>query len=115
VFSHNVGVYNLTNENGMRAHVHLFGDSGFQVRNSIIDDYRSARLTYLVFNPIKFVAIPTRFKAKAANKVEGVSSQRTEAAKTLLSLMNSWVRLLLLMLTAIVGGSEVTWNTVLAI
>jgi hypothetical protein len=41
-------------------------------------------------------------------KERGVSWERTEAVKTLLSLINSWVRLFLLMLTAIVGGSEVT-------
>ncbi|MBA7632214.1 hypothetical protein ES703_39757 [subsurface metagenome] len=48
-------------------------------------------------------------------KERGVSRRRTEAVKALLSLISWWVRLFLLMLTAIVGGSEVIWNTVLAI
>jgi hypothetical protein len=41
-------------------------------------------------------------------KERGASWQRTVAAKTLLSWINWWVRLLLLMLTATIGGSEVT-------
>ena len=39
-------------------------------------------------------------------KGSGADSVKTEAEKTRLDLINSWVRLFLLMLTAIVGGSE---------
>jgi len=55
----------------MRAHIHLFGDSGFQIRNSVIKDNQSARLTYLIVNHLKLVRVPSRFKAKAANKAKG--------------------------------------------
>ena len=63
---------------------------------------------------------PASAQAVTETKVVGIkredflSWQRTEAVKTLLSWINSWVKLSLLMLTAIVGGSEVIWNTVLA-
>jgi hypothetical protein len=70
MFGHNVGMCYLPNENGVRANVHLFGNSGFQVRNSIVENYWSPRLAYLVVNPLKFVRVPPRLKSKAANKGE---------------------------------------------
>jgi hypothetical protein len=47
--------------------------------------------------------------------VIGVASSRMETANRRLAAMCSWVKFCLLMLTATVGGSEVTWNTVFAI
>jgi len=46
-------------------------------------------------------------KPKCPIKERGVSWQRTETAKTLLSLINSHVRLFLLILTAMVSDSDV--------
>ena len=45
----------------------------------------------------------------------GVFCESIEIVNSLLSLMNSWVRFCLLMLTAIVGCSEVIWNNAFAI
>jgi len=69
-FSHNVGVDYLANENGLCAHIHLFGDSRFQIGNGIMYDYRTTGLAYLIVNTLKLIHVPARFEAKAAKRNE---------------------------------------------
>jgi hypothetical protein len=63
--------HHLADEDGVRAHVHLLGNSGFEVGDGIIRDNGRAGLAELVVAALELVDVPARLEAEATDEGQG--------------------------------------------
>ena len=55
----------------MSSYIYFLGYFSLQIGDGIINDHRSLSLTCFIINALKFIYVPTRLEAKAADEREG--------------------------------------------